>query len=94
MISLRRVEFTDPRDIIFGYVGVAKSPVIGEFSERYWPPPTVMSSIPDYSMSTAQVFNEFAADVLQNMENPEIFSYVEDLDPSLRRPGLASWARE
>jgi hypothetical protein len=92
LISPRRVEFTDPRDIIFGYMGVAKSPVIGEFSERYWPPPIVMSTLPDYGKSTAQVFNEFAADVIQTMENPEIFSYVEDLDLSLRRPGLASWA--
>jgi hypothetical protein len=38
LISPRRVEFTDARDIIFGYMGVAKSPFIGEFSERYPPP--------------------------------------------------------
>jgi hypothetical protein len=51
-----------------------------------------MSTIPDYGKSTAQIFNEFAADVLQTMETFEIFSYVGDLDLSLRRPGLASWA--
>jgi hypothetical protein len=92
LISPRRVEFTGPRDILFGYMGVAKSPFMGEFSEWYPPPPIVMSTMPDYGKPTAQVFNEFEADVLQTMENPEIFSYVEDLDPSMRRPGLASWA--
>jgi hypothetical protein len=64
LISPRRVEFTDPRDIIFGYMGVAKSPFMDEFRERYPPPPMVMSNMPDYGKSTAQVFNEFAADVL------------------------------
>jgi hypothetical protein len=37
LISPRRVEFTDPRDIIFGYMGVAKSPIIGEFSDGMAP---------------------------------------------------------
>jgi hypothetical protein len=85
LASRRGLEATDPRDIIFGHLGVATLPSSSELR-------SYRLTAPDYGKDTLQVFNEFAHDILIWSGGFEILSYVEDIDPTQRRRGLASWA--
>jgi hypothetical protein len=85
LASRRGLEATDPRDIIFGHLGVATLPASSKIR-------SYRLTAPDYGKDTSQVFNEFAHDILIWSRGLEILSYVEDIDPTQRRRGLASWA--
>lgn len=80
---------TDARDINFGHIGIANLPCntlrrqnAGDFK----------LTTPDYEKSISQVFNQFACDMITWSDSFAIFSRVENMDPSQRRKGLASWA--
>jgi hypothetical protein len=85
LASRRGLGATDPRDIIFGHLGVATLPASSKIR-------SYRLTAPDYRKDTLQVFNEFAHDILIWSNGFEILSYVEDIDPTQRRRGLASWA--
>jgi hypothetical protein len=84
LASRRGLGATDPRDIIFGHLGVATLPSSSKIG-------SYRLTAPDYGKDILQVFNEFAHDILIWSRGLEILSYVEDIDPTQRRRGLASW---
>lgn len=104
LISRRAFGVTDPRDIIYGHLGVAGLPVPEPKSpgspaqDREPGDPWIprdsfqMLTTADYSKTPSQVLNEFTYDVLRWSQNYGVFSYMEDMDPSERRDGLVSWA--
>ena len=91
LVSRRGLGVTDAHDIIFGHLGVATLPFTTVRPDENKQIPFKLTA-PDYGKSTSQVFNEFAHDVIRVSPNFGILSFVEDVDPSQRRQGLASWA--
>jgi hypothetical protein len=91
VLSRRGLGVTDPRDIIFGHMGVAGL----DFPlKREGQPAYSMLTVPEYEKSITEVFNDFAKDVVEWSLDITIFSYVDDVSPSPRPHGLASWAQD
>ena len=70
---------TDARDMIFDHLGIAADSA------------KEMEISADYDISDAELFTKVARSIIIYSESLEILLYVEDEDPSLRRPGLPSW---
>jgi hypothetical protein len=84
----RRLGVTDPRDIIFGHMGLVGMPLDGvPFGSN-----ESLLRAPKYGKSVEDVFMDFAHDMMEWYGFLEIFSYREALCPSKRMSNLASWA--
>ncbi|KAG4436295.1 hypothetical protein IFR05_008235 [Cadophora sp. M221] len=75
----RGLGVTDPRDMIYGHLGLCDS--------------TVRSSLSiDYSLSVSQIYQETALEILGFTKNLSILLHVEHIQPEDRRSDLPSWA--
>jgi hypothetical protein len=79
ILSTRRaLGATDPRDLIYGHLGLVDSVTRSVFPI-------------DYEKTLAQVFEDFAKFYVSSCRNISILLYVEGVDRKIRRPGLPSW---
>ncbi|KAK0110848.1 hypothetical protein ONS96_002437 [Cadophora gregata f. sp. sojae] len=76
LVSRRGFGASDARDLVFSIIGFSRHIDIRA----------------DYGLTAAQVYQNFAWNIMGLFGSLEILSYVEDIDLSQRRPGLASWA--
>ncbi|PMD61290.1 HET-domain-containing protein [Hyaloscypha bicolor E] len=82
--SRRALGATDPRDIVFAHVLIARSvDVVGKYRDLIQA---------DYSKDCSQVYEEVARYLFENQSDFSIFSLAEDVELGKRRPGMASWA--
>lgn len=89
--SRRGLGATDPRDIIYGHMGLVRQ--LAETSRVTWKIGTIPRILfdierPEYRKSVEDVFMDFAHDVINQCGPCSIFRYKE----TQQRPGLASWA--
>jgi hypothetical protein len=79
ILSTRRaLGATDPRDLIYGHLGLVDSVTRSVFPI-------------DYEKTLAEVFEDFAKFYVSSCRDISILSYVEGADGKSRRPGLPSW---
>jgi hypothetical protein len=89
--SRRGFGVTDPRDIIYGHMGLVGMP-----ADK--PPRVTLDGVefllkaPEYEKSVEDVFMDFAHDMIEWYGHLGTFSYKEALCPSERMPNLGTWA--
>ena len=76
LVSRKGFGASDPRDLVFSILGLCRDVDIRA----------------DYETTTSELYQAVAESHMELHWSLEILSYVEDVDFSLRMPGLASWA--
>jgi hypothetical protein len=89
--SRRGLGVTDPRDILYGHMGLVRMPA----GKPPWATLDGMEFLlraPEYEKSVEDVFMDFAHNMIEWYGHLGTFSYKEALCSSERMPNLASWA--